>query len=122
MQSQTVGPQAGETKRTALVVDAFGPPRDDWQHAWRILTDALGLNGSISAGDHVRLTPAGFAPIEGVVYAAAPNVLSVRTADGLYRFVKAGPFGMVSHRIFSDAADGQQTAQAWQAWVSQLFA
>jgi uncharacterized protein YndB with AHSA1/START domain len=108
--------------RTALVVDAFGPPMEDWDQAWRVLTDALGLNGTINAGDQVRLTPTGLTPIEGVVYATAPNVLSVRTGDGLYRFVKAGPFGMVSHRIFSDAADGQQTAQAWQAWVSQLFA
>jgi hypothetical protein len=95
---------------------------EDWDQAWRVLTDALGLNGTINAGDQVRLTPTGLTPIEGVVYATAPNVLSVRTGDGLYRFVKAGPFGMVSHRIFSDAADGQQTAQAWQAWVSQLFA
>jgi hypothetical protein len=46
----------------------------------------------------------------------------VRTDDGLYRFIKAGPSGMVSHRIFSDAADGHQTENAWQAWLRQLFA
>jgi hypothetical protein len=58
------------------------------------------------------------------VYAAAPYVLSVRSGEGLYRFMKAGPSGMVSHRIFSDsdAAAGQHTEHAWQAWLSGLFA
>src|SRR6266851_3489600 len=49
--------------QTALVVDAFGPPQADWTQAWRVLTDGLGLNGLVKAGDRVRLTPAGFTPI-----------------------------------------------------------
>jgi uncharacterized protein YndB with AHSA1/START domain len=110
--------------RTALAIDTFGPPMADWDDGWRRLTDALGLNGTVNTGDQVRLTPAGLAPIEGVVYAAGQYVLSVRTSIGLYRFIKAGPVGMVSHRIFSDSDDmeGQRTDQAWRAWLSQVFA
>jgi len=108
--------------RSVQVVDVFGPPMIDGEHGWRVLTDGLGLNGSVNAGDQVRLTPAGLPPIEGMVYAAAPYVLSVRSGDGLYRFIKAGPSGMVSHRIFSAVADRKQTEEAWQVWVSQLFA
>ena len=99
----------------------LGPPLADWAHAWRVLTDGLGLNGTVKVGDQVRLTPTGFAPIEGVVYSAAPNVLAVRTDDALYRFVKAGPMGMVSHRVFSADVDLQTIEPAWRAWLSQLF-
>jgi uncharacterized protein YndB with AHSA1/START domain len=108
--------------RTALIVDAFGPPMTDWEHAWRVLTNGLGLHGAVNAGDHVRLTPAGLAPIEGVVYAAAQHVLTVRTSDALYRFIKAGPVGLASHRIFSADVDRQPTQQAWQGWLNRLFA
>ena len=110
--------------RTALVVDAFGPPLADWEHGWRLITDGLGLasNGTVDVGAMVRLTPAGLAPIEGVVFAATPHLLTVRTSDAMFRFVKVGPMAAVSHRIFSADADRQQTHQAWQAWISQLFA
>jgi uncharacterized protein YndB with AHSA1/START domain len=108
--------------RTGLVVDVFGPPREDWPHASRLLMDALGLNGRLAVGDQVRLTPSGFAPIEGVVYAAAPTMLAVRSSDALYRFMKAGPMGLVTHRIFAPDADPQQTEQAWQAWLTRIFA
>ena len=110
--------------RTALIVDAFGPPQADEERAWRVLTDGLGLgsNGTVNAGDHVRLNPAGLAPIEGVAYIAGQYVLTVRTNDGMYRFMKAGPMGLVSHRIFAPDADREQTEQAWQAWLGKLFA
>ncbi len=108
--------------RTAQVVDVFGPPLADWAHAWRVLTDGLGVNDPVNPGDQVRLTPAGLAPIEGVVYLAAGHVLTVRTGDALYRFLKAGPVGVASHRFFSADVDRQQTEQAWQAWLNQLFA
>jgi uncharacterized protein YndB with AHSA1/START domain len=108
--------------RTALVVDAFGPPVADWEPGWRVLTAGLGLNGTVNIGDQVRLAPAGLAPIEGVVYAVAPHLLAVRTSDALYRFVKAGPVVMLGHRIFAADADPKRTEQAWQAWLSQLYA
>jgi hypothetical protein len=104
------------------VVDAFSSPQADWTHAWRVLSDALGLSSTVKAGDHVLLTPTGLPPIEGVAFAAAPHLLAIRTNDGLYRFVKAGPVGLASHRIFSADVDRQQIEQAWQAWLNQLFA
>src|SRR5205807_5880357 len=107
--------------QTALVVDAFSSPQANWTRAWRLLTDGLGIQGTLQAGDRVRLTPVGLALIEGEVFAAAPHLLAVRTADGLYRFVKAGPVCLASHRIFSADVDRQQTEQAWQGWLTQLF-
>jgi uncharacterized protein YndB with AHSA1/START domain len=108
--------------QTALVVDAFSPPQADWTRAWPALTTGLGLDGSVAAGDRVRLTPAGFAPIEGEVFITAKHVLAVRTDHGLYRFVKAGPVGLASHRLFATDGDPQQAAQEWQAWLTQVFA
>jgi uncharacterized protein YndB with AHSA1/START domain len=108
--------------QAALVVDALSSPQADWDQAWRVLTDGLGLNGSVTVGDHVLLSPVGLPPIDGEVFAAAPRLLAVRTADGLYRFVKAGPVALASHRLFAADVDPQQTEQAWQAWLTQLFA
>ena len=110
--------------RTALVVDAFGPPCEDAEQAWQVLTGALGLaeTGAIKVGDQVRLTPTGCAPIEGVAYATEGHMLAIRASDGLYRFLRAGPMSLVSHRIFSTDAPQQQTEEAWQGWLGQLFA
>ena len=109
--------------RRPRIIDALGPPMADIEHAWRLLTAGLGLNGEApKAGDQVRLTPVGLAPIDGVVYAAAPNVLSVRSHDGLYRFVMApGPSAMVGHRIFASDVDQPATERAWQGWLNQVF-
>src|SRR6266702_1599234 len=87
--------------QTGLVVDAFGPPMADWTHAWQVLTDGLRLAHTPKVGDRVRLTPARLAPIEGEVFITAQHVLAVRARDGLYRFVKAGPVALVSHRLFA---------------------
>ena len=73
-------------------------------------------------GDRVHLTPAELPPIDGVVFAAAPRLLALRADDGLYRFVKAGPVAPASHRLFAADVDPQQAEQAWQAWLTQLFA
>ncbi len=108
--------------RNALLVDAFGPPQTDWTRAWRVLSDALGIPGVAAVGDRVHLTPAELPPIDGVVFAAAPRLLALRADDGLYRFVKAGPVALASHRLFAADVDPQQTEQAWQAWLTQLFA
>jgi uncharacterized protein YndB with AHSA1/START domain len=108
--------------RTPLVVDAFGPPMADPESAWRVLTDALGLAGTVNTGDQVRLTPAGLTPIDGVVYCVARYVLAVRASDAPYRFVKAGPVAMLGHRMFAPGAEPERTEQIWQSWVSQVLA
>jgi uncharacterized protein YndB with AHSA1/START domain len=108
--------------QAALVVDAFSSPQADWAHAWQVLTDALGLTASVAAGDHVLLAPAGLTPIAGEVFIAAKHVLAIRAEHGLYRFVQAGPVALASHRIFDANSNPQQTGQAWQAWLTQVFA
>jgi hypothetical protein len=44
--------------------------------------------------DHVRITADGAPAIEGVVDYATPDFLAVRTNDGRYRLVHAGPAGL----------------------------
>jgi hypothetical protein len=76
----------------------------------------------LNAGDQIRLTPAGLAPIEGVVYAASPHLLAVRSSNELYRFLGVGPMGLATHRIFSADVDRHAAEQAWQTWLNQVFA
>jgi hypothetical protein len=49
--------------------------------------------------------------------------LGVRTGDALYRFLRGfrGPM-VVSHHLFAEDVDQEQAEQAWQSWLTRLFA
>ncbi|GGL07258.1 hypothetical protein Sme01_11850 [Sphaerisporangium melleum] len=90
--------------------------------AWEVLERGLGLSGKVVQGDRVRLTPEGFAPIEGVADYVAPGFLGVRTGDGLYRFILSqGDTVVVGHHIFADKIDPRKVEQAWQDWLTKIF-
>ena len=61
----------------------------------------------------------------GVVDYLSRDFLGVRTDDGLYRFmhisVFGGPVGL-GHHIFVDGLDQAETEQAWESWLTKLFA
>lgn len=75
--------------RTATSILAAHPQEGDREHFWSALRAGLGMARPVSEDDRVRLTPEGFAPLEGVVDSATPEFLGVRTSDGLYRFYPA---------------------------------
>ncbi|MEV0349810.1 SRPBCC domain-containing protein [Nonomuraea sp. NPDC050680] len=105
--------------RTATPVTEFGPPVADWPRAWEILYGALGAPGHAKPGDTVRFTPAGLAPIEGVVYYANAQTLGVLTPDALYRFLQGLGGSMVAaHHLFAGTGD---QGPAWNAWLDHLF-
>ncbi len=85
---------------------------------------ALGLAGDVVAGDRVRLTPAGLAPIDGVVdYATGPFV-GVRSADALYRVYGRDRWGYpvsVAHHLFGDGVDQAASERAWSDWMAGVF-
>jgi uncharacterized protein YndB with AHSA1/START domain len=90
--------------------------------AWATLTSALGIPADISEGDQVRFSVPGVPPVEGVVdYVAAPNVLGVRTGDGLLRFT--GQFGSmgVGHHLFAADVDQKKAEESWQSWLTGLY-
>jgi hypothetical protein len=109
--------------RRATVVDAFGPNVPDRDRVWPILRQGLGLTAPVSLEDRVRLTPEGFAPIEGDVDYLSPSFLGVRTDDGLYRFIH-GFEGtvMVGHHLFDTDVDPKEAEEAWASWLNGLFA
>src|SRR5262249_38108379 len=108
--------------RTAAPVTAFGPPVANWERAWAVLTGELGLTGTVTAGDPVRLTPPGLAPIKGVVYFVNPHTLGLRTSDALYRFLRGyGGAMVVGHHLFFEV-DEKEADLAWQSWLTRLFA
>jgi uncharacterized protein YndB with AHSA1/START domain len=74
--------------RTATPITAFGPPVEDWEHAWAVLNHALGLPGTVAAGDRVQCAAPGLAPFAGVVYFVTAHTLGVRASDALYRFLR----------------------------------
>ncbi|MGH2660304.1 MAG: SRPBCC family protein [Actinomycetota bacterium] len=104
-------------------VDAIGPNvAGDKEHAMDIFRRGLGLSDDVTDGDHVRLTPEGLPPIDGVVDHVSPSFLGVRTDDALYRFIR-GYEGtvMVGHHLFADGVDEQAAAAGWRAWITRLF-
>jgi hypothetical protein len=70
----------------------------------------------------VRLTPDGLAPVDGVVDYLSPDILGVRSGDGLYRFAR-GFDGSVfaGHHLFAGDPDPRGTERVWQAWLAGLF-
>jgi hypothetical protein len=70
----------------------------------------------------VQLTPDGLGPVEGVVDYLSPDILGVRSDDGLYRFI-CGFNGMVAvgHHLYGDDVDDKEAEGAWQAWLDRLF-
>lgn len=110
--------------RTATYVLAEGPQVSAEEQAWPVVLAGLGLAGEVAAGEKVRLTPNGVAPIEGVVDYVGPSFLGVRTTDAMYRFHGRALLGMpvaVGHHIFADDVDQQETVGAWKAWLDRLF-
>jgi hypothetical protein len=110
------------TGRSATPVDALGPQVPDRDRALEGFKGGLGLPDGTAEGDHVRLTPQGLAPIEGVVDYVSPHFLGVRTSDALYRFIH-GFDGtvMVGHHLFADGVDKDEAERAWGSWLSDVF-
>jgi uncharacterized protein YndB with AHSA1/START domain len=109
--------------RTATPIDAYGLQVADREQAWDVFRRGLGLTGPVAEGDQVRLTPERLPAIEGVVDYETPDFLGVRTSDGLYRFIYGlGGTVVLGHHIFSADVDQKETEQAWQSWLTRLFA
>jgi hypothetical protein len=98
-----------------------GPPTSAAPDGFRRLQQALGLGERLAEGVSVRLTPAGLAPIEGVLDYVRPNFIGVRTADELYclfgRNAFGAPVGIAIH-TFVDGVDAEKLKQAWQGWLA----
>lgn len=103
---------------------ATGPQVADKERVWAAFTGALGLTGTVSAGDPVRITVDGLAPVDGVVtFASHPTFIGVRTDDGMYTFIHGYQDGtVVEYHGFADDVDEKEIERAWQSWLERSFA
>jgi len=112
---------AGLPVRNAVAMSyAAGSARD----IWPVLHRALGLAGHPAVGDPVTLTPAGPAPISGVVDVADEEFLGVRSAHGLHRIGAEGEDGCgvsAYHYFYGPPVDTDALTADWQRWLSNLF-
>jgi hypothetical protein len=113
--------------RYAAPIGGFGGQIADKDAAWRLIHNGLGLAGAVSVGERVHLTPAGLPPLDGVVSFVNEDFLGVRTDDAIYVFINGFEGAVaVGHHIFGEpggpAPEVKDAAQAWQAWLSGLFA
>jgi uncharacterized protein YndB with AHSA1/START domain len=108
--------------RFATPIDAQGPAVADREDAMRAFRAGLGLSDDVAEGDHVRLAPEGFPPVEGEVDYVSPSFLGVRTSDGLFRFIYGfDGTTMVGHHLFTGGVDQQREESAWAGWLGQVF-
>ena len=106
--------------RPSQTVDIHGAQADDEDKAWELLKRGLGVTGTPALGDTIHLP---VVDTDGVVdYVEEKAIIGVRTSDGLYRF--SGRCGSMSlgHHIFADGFDKATAAQAWQSWLTDLYA
>jgi uncharacterized protein YndB with AHSA1/START domain len=107
--------------RTATPITAAAPRVSDPRGVFDRVPAALGLAAGPAVGDRVRAAPRGLPAIEGVVDFVNPDTLGIRTLDALYRFVNGfmGPM-IVTHHLFADDVDRNDTEHAWRAWLADL--
>jgi uncharacterized protein YndB with AHSA1/START domain len=109
--------------RRATPIFAMVPPSEGEGDVVKRLEEGLGLRETPKAGDHVRLTPENLPPIDGVVDYVRGDFLGVRTKDAMYRFIRGYAGGAVlGHHLFAEGIDRAATEQAWQDWLTKLFA
>jgi uncharacterized protein YndB with AHSA1/START domain len=108
--------------RTATPVIVFGPQQADEDTVWEGLKRGLSLTAEVREGDAVRLTLPDGAQLTGVAdVVLRPSFLGVRSDDGLYRFVGRGGMVLAGHHVFGDV-DAKQAEDAWQTWLTNLYA
>jgi uncharacterized protein YndB with AHSA1/START domain len=109
--------------RTATPVFAMVPPSEGEGDVVKRLREGLGLQETPKAGDHVHLTPENLPAIDGTVDYVRGDFLGVRTDDAMYRFIRGYAGGAVlGHHLFAEGVDREATEQAWQDWLTKLFA
>ncbi len=113
------------TGRTATPVTAIAPGAGDGEQVWEAISARFGLTGTVSLGAPARLTAPGIA-VDGVVDCLSlPHYFGVRTTDALYRFIHSGRDRgnavVIGHHIFAEV-DRVAAEQAWQTWLSEVFA
>jgi hypothetical protein len=102
-----------------------GPAASATPDGFARLQRALGLEAQAAEGESVRLTPAGIAPIEGVVDYLRPNFLGVRTDDALYCFFGRNAFGgpvAITIHLFAAGADAEELKRTWQRFLDTTLA
>jgi uncharacterized protein YndB with AHSA1/START domain len=101
-----------------------GPQVPDQQRVWETFKSALGLTGTVTEGDRVRLTVPGLPSAAGVVERTDyPSFPSVCTGDALYMFMHGyRDTVVVEQHSFTSDVDGPATEQAWKDWLAQAFA
>jgi uncharacterized protein YndB with AHSA1/START domain len=105
--------------RYATPLMVAGPTPQDWDAAWVGVGRALGLSGRPVTGDTVRLQTGPDRSADGTVFYANDHVTGVRTADGLYRFLRGfhGPM-LAFHECFDSPADPAH----WSRWLQGALA
>jgi len=112
--------------RAVTPVAAYVPQTPGREGAWEAVHGALGLSGPVRVGERVHLTPAGLAPLDGVVDYLSEEFLDVRTDDGIYVFIYgySGAF-VLGHHLFAkpgeEPADEKEAGEAWQSWLAGVF-
>jgi uncharacterized protein YndB with AHSA1/START domain len=105
--------------RTAQYLLVSGTPGDPFQ-AYAAMAAALGLPAEFAEGDQVRIAPAGFAPVDGVIDMNVPGIIfGVRSADVIYRFLAYS--ASVAHHDFTPNLDRAAATEAWRTWLAGVF-
>ncbi|WP_264483118.1 SRPBCC family protein [Streptomyces pinistramenti] len=118
--------------RPVTFIDVPGPQNSQAPDAFAVLQRALGVTGTVTAGDRLRVQLPGAEPLDAVVDYRTDHFLGLRTDHGLYRFFGrnafGGPVGISLHLFADDTPhtaarpDPENTRTTWQNWLDGLYA
>lgn len=115
------------TGRPAAFADVQGPAASITPDGFEVLLRALGVTGTMTVGDRLRIELPGTDPLDAVIDYRTEHFLGLRTDSGLYRFFGRNafkaPVGLTLHLFDgSGAGDAEKAGQAWQSWVEGVYA
>ncbi|WP_371539253.1 SRPBCC domain-containing protein [Streptomyces sp. NBC_00466] len=110
--------------RPAGYVKASRPGPPSSPDAFSAVRDRLGVPGTATAGDTVKVTlpdtPGG--PVEAHVDYTDADFLGLRTPDALYRFYNGSAWKWplwVGHHLFAADADVEAATRDWDMWLAE---
>jgi hypothetical protein len=112
---------AGRASRQNVFL--IGPQVPDRDQLWAAFTGAMGVTGSVTEGEPVRLA-IGDEPVDGTVaFVRTPLWVGVRTADGMYSLMHGYQSVVVlEYSGFAEDRDEQKIESGMRSWLATTFA
>ena len=108
--------------RAGTPVTASGPRVTDWEAAFSVLQERIGLPLTPTPGDVAAVDDPTRGWVDAVVFFSSWHALALRSTDTLYRFVRGFHSGglIALHNEYDGSVDSENASRSWTDWLQRL--